>query len=184
MDIEKSLESLTQRVAYARDIMGARVSERLEAVSQDIISLGQRADSLSIEESIDKTQELSRRLTALEDDLDGLLTPMDKVRIVRHPQRVCLKDILENVYEDYTELGGEGEANIDPAMVVAKANILRRVKNRFFPPFAEPLVKADLKLITTAAESFLNVGINFFGRFVVPVNRVGMPERFIWDAKL
>ncbi|MBU1567620.1 MAG: acetyl-CoA carboxylase carboxyl transferase subunit alpha/beta, partial [Proteobacteria bacterium] len=41
-----------------------------------------------------------------------------------------LKDILENVYEDYTELGGEGDANVDPAMICAKATITRRLKNK------------------------------------------------------
>ena len=55
---------------------------------------------------------------------------MERVRIVRSPQRFSLKDILENVYEDYTELGGEGDANIDPAMICAKATIVRRIKNK------------------------------------------------------
>jgi len=88
MDIEKSLEALSQRVAYGREIMGTRVNERLEVISQDIQSLNQKIDSLGLEEALDKTSELSRRLTTLEEDLDQLLTPMDKVRIVRHPQRV------------------------------------------------------------------------------------------------
>ena len=55
---------------------------------------------------------------------------MERVRIVRSSQRFSLKDILENVYEDYTELGGEGDANIDPAMICAKATIVRRIKNK------------------------------------------------------
>jgi acetyl-CoA carboxylase carboxyl transferase subunit beta len=46
--------------------------------------------------------------------------------------RFSLKDILENVYEEYTELGGEEDANIDPSMVVAKANILRQVGNKTY----------------------------------------------------
>ena len=41
---------------------------------------------------------------------------MDRVRIVRHPQRICLKDILENVYDNYTEIGGQDEYSIDPSM--------------------------------------------------------------------
>ncbi len=130
MDIEKSLEALSQRVCYARDIMGARVSERLEVISQDILTLNQKIDSLSLEEALDKTGELSRRLTTLEEDLDQLLTPMDKVRVVRHPQRVCLKDILENVYDNYTEIGGRDEVSIDPGMLIARAYITRRVGKR------------------------------------------------------
>jgi acetyl-CoA carboxylase carboxyl transferase subunit beta len=57
---------------------------------------------------------------------------MERVRIVRSPLRFSLKDILENVYEEYTELGGEEDANIDPSMVVAKANILRQVNNKTY----------------------------------------------------
>ncbi|MHC1751785.1 acetyl-CoA carboxylase carboxyl transferase subunit alpha/beta [Humidesulfovibrio sp.] len=130
MDIEKSLEALSQRVAYARDIMGNRVSDRLEVISQDILALLQKADSLSLEEALDKTGELSRRLATLEEDLDQQLTPMDKVRVVRHPQRVCLKDILENVYDNYTEIGGRDEVSIDPGMLIARAYITRRVGKR------------------------------------------------------
>jgi acetyl-CoA carboxylase carboxyl transferase subunit beta len=41
------------------------------------------------------------------------------------------------VYEEYTELGGEGVFNIDPAMVVAKANIVRRIKKK---PYTSPVM--------------------------------------------
>jgi len=127
MDIEKNIEALLQRVCYARDILGARVSERLETISEEIQALGRKADSLDLEEALAKTGELARKLGVLEADLDGLLTPMDKVRIVRHPQRVCLKDILENVYDNYTEIGGRDEVSIDPGMLIARAYITRRV---------------------------------------------------------
>ncbi|SNR62391.1 acetyl-CoA carboxylase carboxyl transferase subunit beta [Humidesulfovibrio mexicanus] len=130
MVIEKSLETLSQRVAYARDILGARVSERLESISQDIQTLSQKADNLDAEEAMDKATGLSARLSALEEELDKQLSPMDKVRIVRHPQRVCLKDILENVYDNYTEIGGRDEVSIDPGMLIARAYITRRVGKR------------------------------------------------------
>ncbi|MBW2471747.1 MAG: acetyl-CoA carboxylase carboxyl transferase subunit alpha/beta, partial [Deltaproteobacteria bacterium] len=60
------------------------------------------------------------------------LSPMERVRIVRSPQRFTLKDILENVYEDFTELSGEKDTSIDPSMVTAKAQIVRRVKNKIY----------------------------------------------------
>jgi acetyl-CoA carboxylase carboxyl transferase subunit beta len=62
--------------------------------------------------------------------LDTTLTPMDRVRIVRHPQRICLKDILEHVYDNYTEIGGRGEYNIDPSMLIARAVFSRRVGDK------------------------------------------------------
>jgi len=73
---------------------------------------------------------LDDSITFLEERAEEQLTPMERVRIVRNTQRFSLKDILENVYEDYTELGGEGEANIDPAMICAKATIVRRIRKK------------------------------------------------------
>lgn len=83
--------------------------------------------------------ELDREITSLEEALSFLenrceegLTPMERVRIVRSPLRFSLKDILENIYEEYLELGGIDEMNIDPSMVAAKATILRRVKKKTY----------------------------------------------------
>ena len=42
---------------------------------------------------------------------------VDMVRVVRHSARVSLKDILENVYDNYAEIGGQDEYSIDPSMM-------------------------------------------------------------------
>ncbi len=75
-------------------------------------------------------RKLNESISFLEERAEENLSPMERVRIVRSVQRFSLKDILENVYEDYTELGGEGDANVDPAMLCAKATITRRIKNK------------------------------------------------------
>jgi len=75
-------------------------------------------------------RKLDESISFLEERADEQLTPMERVRIVRTVERFSLKDILENVYEDYTELGGQDEANIDPAMVCAKATIVRKIDNK------------------------------------------------------
>lgn len=75
-------------------------------------------------------RKLNESISFLEERAEEHLSPMERVRIVRSIQRFSLKDILENVYEDYTELGGEGDANVDPAMLCAKATITRRIKNK------------------------------------------------------
>ena len=75
-------------------------------------------------------RKLDESISFLEERAEEQLTPMERVRIVRTVERFSLKDILENVYEDYTELGGQDEANIDPAMVCAKATIVRKIKNK------------------------------------------------------
>ncbi|MFW5731057.1 MAG: carboxyl transferase domain-containing protein, partial [Desulfonatronovibrionaceae bacterium] len=48
------------------------------------------------------------------------------------PQRISLKDILENVYDNYTEIGGQDEYSIDPAMIIARAYITRRVGKKIY----------------------------------------------------
>ena len=52
--------------------------------------------------------------------------------VITSPQRFTLKDILENIYEDFTELSGEEDTSIDPSMVTAKAQIVRRIKNKIY----------------------------------------------------
>ncbi|BCO07904.1 hypothetical protein GF1_02800 [Desulfolithobacter dissulfuricans] len=96
---------------------------------------------------------LEEAVVFLEERCEAELTPMERVRIVRSPLRFSLKDILENVYEEYTELGGEGEANIDPAMVVAKAYIVRRIKKK---PYTSPVMVIGQEV--GHAEEFRNGG--------------------------
>ena len=125
MDLEKEYELLQKRANYALDILGDKKEPLLEAFMTKLYNID-IINTSSIElQNILGTMEKS--LTQLEENLDKTLTPMDKVRIVRHPQRVCLKDILENVYDNYIEIGGRDEHNIDPGMLIARAYISRRV---------------------------------------------------------
>ncbi len=129
MEIEKKLEGLKQRVQYARDILDKKKNERLEAFAIRLgkvdIDNGDPADKI-----INDLATLSHRFDVLEAEIDPPLTAMDKVRIVRHPDRICLKDILENVYDNYIEIGGRDEHSIDPGMLIARAYISRRVGNK------------------------------------------------------
>ncbi len=93
------------------------------------LALGARLD-LPQDELIERVRAVEESVSFLEDRCEENLTPMERVRIVRNPQRFTLKDILESVYDDYTELGGEEEISIDPSMVAARANIIRRFKKR------------------------------------------------------
>jgi acetyl-CoA carboxylase carboxyl transferase subunit beta len=129
MDIEKKLDELKQRVAYARDILGGKKNERLEAFAARLADVN-LDNGAPLDEIVDELAALDQRLHVLESDLDRRLTAMDKVRVVRHPDRVCLKDILENVYDNYTEIGGRDEHSIDPGMLIARAYISRRVGNK------------------------------------------------------
>ncbi len=126
MKKEKIVQNLKNRLAYIQDIFRTEKNTNvslLEAKLNDFISSQGRLDP-GVEQR--QLTELRGLFDFLERQLEQQLTPMHKVRIVRNPTRICLKDILENVYDDYTELGGQDEYSIDPSMVIARATIHRR----------------------------------------------------------
>jgi acetyl-CoA carboxylase carboxyl transferase subunit beta len=125
MNIEKKMQELLNRVNYARDILGGETRPELDAFTKEIADFPEKTRDLSDDQTIRAAEALDARLSAMESALDARLTAMDKVRIVRHPQRACLKDILENVYDNYTEIGGQDEHSIDPGMLIARAYITR-----------------------------------------------------------
>lgn len=129
-DIRKRLLKCTERITYISHVKEgmewgnlSALQEKLENIKKSFYDLAE----LELRRQIDTLEE---SISFLEQRCEENLTPMDRVRIVRSPLRFSLQDILENVYEDYTELGGEDEANIDPSLVAAKATIVRRVKNK------------------------------------------------------
>jgi len=126
MNIEKKLNELLERVNYARDILGDKPRPELAAFVKEIEVFPGKYQHATEDKAIRALASLETRLSTMETAIDAQLTAMDKVRIVRHPQRVCLKDILENVYDNYTEIGGKDEHSIDPGMLIARAYVTRR----------------------------------------------------------
>ncbi|HIU18027.1 MAG TPA: acetyl-CoA carboxylase carboxyl transferase subunit alpha/beta [Candidatus Avidesulfovibrio excrementigallinarum] len=128
MDIEKRAQQLTDRLRYIKDIFAGRhagviaqLNARLDDFFQNLAEGHLTGSDPLIELGL-----IEEQFLAAERRLDAELTPMEKVRIVRHPQRICLRDILENVYDNFTEIGGQEEHSIDPSMVIARATITRR----------------------------------------------------------
>jgi len=130
--IRKRLAKCEEGIRYLSQIKEGSDWGNLSGLTDKLEGLKTSFYDFSEEHFSDEVSQLEEAVTFLTERCQEDISPMDRVRIVRSPLRFSLKDILENVYEDYTELGGEDEANIDPAMVVAKANILRRVKDRVF----------------------------------------------------
>jgi acetyl-CoA carboxylase carboxyl transferase subunit beta len=131
-DIRKRVAKCEERLEYLSHIKSGYEWGNLASLKGNIDKLKEEFYDFSEENLLGETVKLEDSLAFLEARCEENLTAMERVRIVRSPLRFSLKDILENVYEDYTELGGEDDANIDPAMVVAKANILRRVKKKVY----------------------------------------------------
>jgi len=129
-DLRKRLLKTEEHITYLSQIRDGNEWSNLVTLQEKNERLKNGFYDYSQEELAEEIRSLEEAINFLEKRCEENLTSMDRVRIVRSPLRFSLKDILENVYEEYTELGGEEEANIDPSMVVAKANIVRRVKRK------------------------------------------------------
>ncbi|MDO8948653.1 MAG: carboxyl transferase domain-containing protein [Desulfocapsaceae bacterium] len=126
----KQLHKIEERINYLIQLKDYSNWGNLDGFKETCDKLKQTVYDHDEEQFSSEINKLHEAICFLEERAEEQLTPMERVRIVRSIQRFSLKDILENVYEDYTELGGEGDANIDPAMVCAKATIVRRIKNK------------------------------------------------------
>ena len=125
-NIEKRLQSLKDRLSYARDIFAGKHDDNLSMLEEKLAEFHARARAGEMQDPYTDIVSLEDLFSYVESRLEGLITPMDKVRIVRHPQRICLRDILENVYDNFTEVGGQDEHSLDPGMLIARAVITRR----------------------------------------------------------
>ena len=131
-DIRKRLIKAEERVEYLIQVKDSKEWGNLGGTQEKILELKRQYYDLGEEELAGRVHALEEAIEFLEARCEESLSPMERVRIVRSPLRFSLKDILENVYDDYTELGGVEENNIDPAIVVAKANLLRRFKKKAY----------------------------------------------------
>ncbi len=129
-ELLKKLQDIEQRIGCLIHIKNTENWGNLSVFKKDCEDLKAEFYEVDKQEFTRQLDKLDNSVHFLEERCEETLTAMERVRIVRNPLRFSLKDILENVYEDYTELGGQGEFNIDPAMVVAKANIVRRIKKK------------------------------------------------------
>ncbi|MDE7064161.1 MAG: acetyl-CoA carboxylase carboxyl transferase subunit alpha/beta, partial [Desulfovibrionaceae bacterium] len=125
-NIEKHIQNLADRLTYIRDIFAGKHQENIDLLQEKFDVLSARVNEGIAEDPYAELANLEDLFSFVERKLEGDITPMDKVRIVRHPQRICLRDILENVYDNFTEIGGQDEHSIDPGMLIARAVITRR----------------------------------------------------------
>lgn len=130
MDTDKKFQQLTEQYNYMRDILAGKNNENLRLLASRLEELKERLPAMPDEEKREAASALADLFSFVEKKLEAELSPMDKVRIVRHPQRISLRDILENVYDNYTEIGSMDEHSIDPAMLIARAYITRRQGKR------------------------------------------------------
>lgn len=125
-NIAKRIQALKDRLAYIRDIFAGKHQESAELLAERLGDFEARAAADKLSDPYAALAEVENLFAEEERKLEQEISPMDCVRIVRHPQRICLKDILENVYDNFTEVGGQDEHSLDPSMLIARAVIIRR----------------------------------------------------------
>lgn len=131
IELHKKLNYLIETASYIKDIKGEDFYD-IRVLIEKLWELHQNFYSYSTEGLKNLLEDLEKKINFLIQRAEETLTPYEIVKIVRHPQRFTLLDILENVYDSYMELGGEGEINIDPAIVCAKAMLIRKVDNELY----------------------------------------------------
>ncbi len=122
----KRIASLSDRLTYIQDIFAGKHADSVSLLQGKLDEFRERAAQNSLDDPYHEVVALEALFTEVEARLDCSITPLDKVRIVRHPQRISLRDILENVYDNFTEVGGSDEYSLDPSFVMARAVIVRR----------------------------------------------------------
>ncbi len=135
MDIEKRAHHLTERLTYIKDIFAGKHTETTELLESRLNSFFRKQATGDCADPAAEVTTLEELFVFMEQRLETELTPMDKVRVVRHPQRISLRDILENVYDNFTEVGGQDEHSIDPGMVIARATVTRRRGKKTYNQF-------------------------------------------------
>ncbi len=130
LDSGKYLAGLHDRITYLGDIKGSLGWGRLDQLLEKVQEIRNNIFEFKEKELLNRIRDLEDRIRFFEERVAKTLRPIEIVNIARSVQRFTLQDILENVYDSFTELGGEGDCNIDPAVLVARATLTRRVKNR------------------------------------------------------
>ncbi|MDJ1157467.1 acetyl-CoA carboxylase carboxyltransferase subunit alpha [Chelatococcus sp. SYSU_G07232] len=86
----------------------------LEAKVEELRTLGQSGDAVSIGEEITRLEAKASRAL---DELYASLTPWQKTQVARHPQRPHFTDYCKALIEDFTPLAGDRKFGEDEAIV-------------------------------------------------------------------
>lgn len=125
-NIEKRIQNLRDRLTYIEDIFAGKHRDNVALLEEKLSDFTERARRDALDDPYGELATVEDLFNYVERRLEENISAMDRVRIVRHPQRICLRDILENVYDNFTEVGGQDEYSLDPGMLIARAIITRR----------------------------------------------------------
>ncbi len=134
-EFEKQLQALKNRLSYIQEIFLDKHLDDREILTQRLQELDTNLHAGKLDNPEESFKSIEDLFFFIECKLEDKLTAMDKVRIVRNSQRTCLRDILENVYDNFTEIAGQDEHTIDPAIIIARATITRHSGKKTYNQF-------------------------------------------------
>jgi acetyl-CoA carboxylase carboxyl transferase subunit beta len=131
-DIRKRILKVEDRISYLSWLKEGADWGNISGLQEKLTRIRANFYDIDLADLPVEVRKIEDAVQFLEERAEENLTSMERVRIVRSPLRFSLKDVLENVYDEFTELGGQEEISIDPSMVCAKATIVRQVKNKSY----------------------------------------------------
>ncbi|HZS43498.1 MAG TPA: acetyl-CoA carboxylase carboxyltransferase subunit alpha [Blastocatellia bacterium] len=99
--------------------MSEEQNKEVKELEQAIADLGELAKGIEQNSEILKLQQ---RLEHLKTEILDSLTPMDRVKLARHPNRPYTLDYVQLIFTDFSEVHGDRRYADDPAMVCGMAN--------------------------------------------------------------
>jgi len=127
----KQVEAVGKRLDYLHIMKGESLKSYAD-LNLEIAELKSKIFDYSDVEFSGKISKLEEIIFALEQNAAKTISPYDIVRLSRSPQRIRLSDILMNVFDSYQEFGGVDGFESDPAVIVAKAFVSRKVDDKLF----------------------------------------------------
>ncbi|MCS6885128.1 MAG: acetyl-CoA carboxylase carboxyltransferase subunit alpha [Acidobacteriota bacterium] len=102
-----------------------QLEAELQKLEQQLLELSTK-HNIPISELDKRLQELRRRVEQLQEQIKSQVTPMDRVRNARHPDRPYTLDYIKLLCEDFQELAGDRRYGNDPAIVCGMAKFRKR----------------------------------------------------------
>ena len=87
----KRIQSLTDRLSYMQDLFAGKHADSVSLLQQKLDEFTEKATSDSLVNPYEELVALEDLFKYVEARLDASITPLDKVRIVRHPHGKCVR---------------------------------------------------------------------------------------------
>lgn len=95
----------------------AEIDQKLKVLKE------KAAKSKTKEPFVQKIEELTKELTQVQSEIYSKLTPWQKVKLARHPNRPYTLDYIKLIFKDFIELHGDRKYRDDSAIICGLAKI-------------------------------------------------------------